>query len=164
VFAVNKADRPGADRLRTENEVMLGMRGGAAGETGHHGVDLSRANVARQARDAARSDDGATWTPPVLRTTATEGAGIDELAAALDRHFGYLERSGHLRERRRARLRERVVDVAEARVRQRLWRDAATAAWLDEQLPALESGRTTPFGVADALLARSAGLLSGRTP
>jgi LAO/AO transport system kinase len=165
VFAVNKADRPGADRLRTEIEVMLGMRGGAAERgSGHHGVDLSRANVARQAREAARGDDGTAWTPPVLRTTATEGAGIDELAAALDRHFGYLARSGLLRERRRARLRERVVDVAEAKARQRLWGNRATEAWLEEQLPALESGRATPFGVADALLARSADLLSGRTP
>src|SRR3954465_9615163 len=29
IFTVNKADRPGADRLRNEIEIMLGMRGGA---------------------------------------------------------------------------------------------------------------------------------------
>ena len=28
IFIVNKADRPGADRLRNEIEIMLGMRGG----------------------------------------------------------------------------------------------------------------------------------------
>ena len=163
VFAVNKADRPGADRLRTEIEVMLGMRSGAAAaDGGHHGVDLSRANVARQAREAARRDEPA-WTPPVLRLTATECAGTDELADALDRHVRYLDSSGTLRERRRARLRERVVDVVETRTRQRLWGDPATLEWLEERLPDLESGRATPFGVADALLARSAGLLTGRT-
>jgi LAO/AO transport system kinase len=163
VFAVNKADRPGAERLRTEIEVMLGMRGGAAdGGEGHHGVDLSRTNIARQARDAARRDEP-SWTPPVLRLIATEGTGIAELADALDRHFRYLETSGTLRERRRARLRERVVDVVETRTRQRLWGDRATLAWLEERLPELESGRATPFAVADALLARSAGLLTGRT-
>jgi len=31
------------------------------------------------------------WTPSVIRTTATEGRGIDELADALDRHAAYLE-------------------------------------------------------------------------
>jgi LAO/AO transport system kinase len=163
VFAVNKADRPGAERLRTEIEVMLGMRAGAATTSGgHHGVDLSRTNLARQAREAARRDEPA-WTPPVLRLVATGGTGIDELADALDRHFRYLETSGALRERRRARLRERVVDVVETKARQRLWRDRSTLAWLEEQLSDLESGRATPFGVADALLARSADLLTGRT-
>jgi LAO/AO transport system kinase len=163
VFAVNKADRPGAERLRTEIEVMLGMRAGAAeAGGGHHGVDLSRTNLARQAREAARRDEP-SWTPPVLRLIATEGTGIDELADALDRHFRYLEASGTLRERRRARLRERVVDVVETKTRQRLWGDRATSAWLEAQLPELESGRATPFAVADALLARSADLLTGRT-
>ena len=164
VFAVNKADRPGADRLRTEIELMLGMRPGATsgGTTGHHGVDLSRNNLARQVREAATRDD-ARWTPPVLRTIGTEDQGIAELADALDRHFQYLETSGQLRSRRRARLRDRVVDVVEDKTRQRLWADEDTAAWLEARLPQLESGEATPFEIADALLARSADLLSGRT-
>ena len=164
VFAVNKADRPGADRLRTEIELMLGMRPGAAsaGSSGHHGVDLSRGNLARQVREAAASDDS-RWTPPVLRTIGTEEQGIAELAEALDRHFQYLEASGQLRTRRRARLRDRVVDVVEAKTRQRLWADADTTSWLEARLPQLEEGEATPFEIADALLARSADLLSGRT-
>jgi LAO/AO transport system kinase len=164
VFAVNKADRPGADRLRTEIELMLGMRPGAssAATSGHHGVDLSRNNLARQVREAAVHDD-TRWTPPVLRTIGTEEQGIPELAEALDRHFQYLETSGQLRTRRRARLRDRVVDVVEDKTRQRLWADADTTAWLEARLPQLEAGEATPFEIADALLARSADLLSGRT-
>ncbi|MEO8562809.1 MAG: methylmalonyl Co-A mutase-associated GTPase MeaB [bacterium] len=164
VFVVNKADRPGGDRLRTEIELMLGMRPGATtpATTGHHGVDLSRNNLAKQMREAAASDTE-QWTPPVLRTVASEGAGIAELVGALDRHFRYLEGSGTLRERRRERMRERVLDATDEKVRQRLWNDAATSDWLEERLPELESGRATPFGVADALLARSADLLTGRT-
>jgi LAO/AO transport system kinase len=68
-----------------------------------------------------------------------------------------------LRERRRSRLRERVVEVVEDKTRRRLWSDAATNAWLEERLPALESGDATPFGIADALLARSADLLTRTT-
>jgi hypothetical protein len=52
------------------------------------------------------------------------------------------------------------VDVVQERVSARLWRDAATNRWLDGQLPALESGATNPFAVADALLARSTDLLT----
>jgi LAO/AO transport system kinase len=165
VFTVNKADRPGADRLRNEIEIMLGMRAGSAMRNvpAHHGVDLSRNNLLRQVREAARSDDAESWTPPVLSTVAAKEQGIDELAEALDRHFRYLERSGTLRTRRRARLRERVVEVVESKTRQRLWGDEATNAWLEERLPALEAGQATPFGIADALLSRSADLLTRTT-
>ena len=165
IFAVNKADRPGADRLRNELELMIGLRSGATLRhvPAHHGVDLSRGNLLRQVREAARADDADRWTPPVLKTVAAKDEGIGELVEALDRHFHYLERSGMLRERRRARLRERVVEVAEDRMRRRLWTDADTNEWLDARLPALESGEATPFAVADALLARSADLLTRKT-
>ncbi|MFL5605717.1 MAG: methylmalonyl Co-A mutase-associated GTPase MeaB [Gemmatimonadaceae bacterium] len=165
VFTVNKADRPGADRLRNEIEIMLGMRAGATMRNvpAHHGVDLSRNNLVKQVREAAAADDAEHWTPPVLRTVALKGEGIDDLVQALDRHFRYLERSGMLRERRRSRLRERVVEVVEDKTRRRLWGDAATNAWLEDRLPSLESGQATPFGIADALLARSADLLTRTT-
>jgi len=161
VFTVNKADRPGADRLRNEIEIMLGMRSGATMRNvpAHHGVDLSRNNILRQVREASATDDD-VWIPPVLRTIAAKDEGVGELVDALDRHFRYLERSGQLRERRRARLRERVVEVVEDKARRRLWSDAATNAWLEERLPELEAGRATPFGIAEALLARSADLLT----
>src|SRR5262249_19532643 len=160
-----KADRPGADRLRNELELMLGLRDGATLKNvpAHHGVDLGRAmtmdekmamNPARAARAAAKGEQTDRWTPPVLRSIAMQGEGLAELAGAVDRHFSYLERSGDLGTRRRARLRERVVDVVQERVNTRLWRDAATNRWLDDQLPALESGTTNPFAVADELLAR----------
>ena len=165
LFVVNKADRPGADRVRHDIEVMLGMRGGAAygNVPAHHGVDLKRImNPARAARQAAAEDAAAEgrWTPPVLATVAAQEQGIAELMAALDRHHGYLEASGELRRRRRARLRERVVEVVEHKLRSRLWGDADTNAWVEAQLPALEAGETTPFAVGDRLLARSGDLLT----
>ena len=172
IFVVNKADRPGADRLRHELELMLGLR---SGETlrnvpAHHGVQLGRAmtkqermavNPARAAREAAAKADADRWTPAVLRSVAVKKEGVDEVIAAVDRHFQYLERSGELHLRRRARLRRRVVEVVESKVRRRLWSDAALVTWLDGQLPDLESGARHPFEVADALLARSGDLLTG---
>ena len=170
LFVVNKSDRPGADRLRHELELMLGLRGGNTLKNvpAHHGVELGRAltreerlamNPARAAREAAHGDSE-SWTPPVLRAVASKDEGIGELAAALDRHAHYLERSGRLGERRRARLRERVVEVVEDMVRRRLWRDEDTGRWLDARLPGLESGKTNPFATADELLERSKDLLT----
>jgi LAO/AO transport system kinase len=173
VYTVNKADRPGADRLRNDIELMLGLRAGAALQNvpAHHGVDLRSVpdrdalrdamNPARAARAAAQGEPTDRWTPPVLRSIAAQQEGIVEIADALDRHFRYLERSGELRARRRARLRERVMEVVEQQVRQRLWRDAGTLAWIDDQLDGLEAGTLVPFAVADALRARSQELLTG---
>jgi LAO/AO transport system kinase len=177
VFVVNKADRPGADRLRNELELMLGLRHGATMKNvpAHHGIDLSslaapkpaltpeeRAamNPGKAARAAARAENPEYWTPPVIRTVASNGEGIGDLVEAADRHRSYLEKSGTLGERRRARLRDRVVDVVEMRVRTRLWSDAGTKAWLDTKLAALQDGTTNPFAVADELLERSARLLT----
>lgn len=173
IFVVNKADRPGADRMCNELELMLGLRSGETLKNvpAHHGVQLGRAmtkqerlamNPARAAREAAEKQAD-RWTPVVLRTVATKKEGIAELTSAVDRHFQYLERSGELHTRRRARLRRRVVEVVESRVRRRLWTDAPLVAWLDEQLPDLEAGSRNPFEVADALLARSAELLTRTT-
>ena len=162
VFVVNKSDRPGADRLRNELELMLGLRGGSTMKDvpAHHGVNLGSINPARAARAAAKETHPDQWTPPVLRAVAAKAEGVTEVTDALDRHFAYLESSGTLGERRRARLRERVMDVVEARVRQRLWRDDGTNQWLSGQLGALEAGATNPFDVAEALLARSGSLLT----
>jgi LAO/AO transport system kinase len=174
IFVVNKADRPGADRLRNELELMLGLRSGETLKNvpAHHGAQLGRAmtkeerlamNPARAAREAARTKQEVKWTPPVLRSVAMKHEGVDEIVAAVDSHFHYLEQSGALRTRRRARLRRRVVEVVESRVRRRLWTDAGLAAWLEDQLAALETGSHNPFEVADELLARSADLLTRTT-
>jgi LAO/AO transport system kinase len=163
IFVVNKADRPGADRLRNDVELMLGLRKGVSfgNVPAHHGVDLRRMNPARIAREAAAAGNPATWTPPVLSAIATKQEGITEMVAALDRHFAYLEQTGTLRARRRERMRERVMDVVERKVRDRLWKNARTMTWLDEQLPSVEEGRSTPFAVADQLLRQSGELVRG---
>jgi LAO/AO transport system kinase len=176
VYTVNKADRPGADRLRNDIELMLGLRAGVTmkGMPAHHGVDLrgiadkdalrDAMNPARAARQMAQEEAPDTWTPPVLRTVAAKGEGIDELISSLDRHYRYLVTSGDLRERRRRRLRERVMEIVEQQLRQRLWSSAETLAWLDAQLPVLESGAVAPFTTADELRARSADLMTGGSP
>jgi LAO/AO transport system kinase len=163
IFVVNKSDRPGADRLRNDVELMLGLRKGVSfgSVPAHHGVDLKRTNPARLAREAAAAENPKTWTPPVLSAVATKQEGIAEMVAALDRHFAYLEQTGTLRTRRRERMRERVIDVVERKVRDRLWKDSRTMTWLDEQLPSVEEGRSTPFAVADQLLRQSGELVRG---
>lgn len=161
LFAVNKADRPGADRLRNDIELMLGLRAGLALKNvpAHHGVDLSSVNPGKAARQAAAAEQDEGWVPPVLRTVAAKGEGVEEVVEALDRHARYLEASGELARRRRDRWREQVIEVAEQRLRRRVWGNAGIQAFIEGQLPAIASGTTSPFGIADELLRRGADLL-----
>src|SRR4051812_47476934 len=138
IFVVNKADRPGADRLRNELELMIGLRQGDVLKNmpAHHGVDLGRAmtkaeklamNPAKAAREAAK-EQAQGWTVPVLRSVAVKKEGVEDVVAALDRHGHYLEESGILGERRRRRLRDRVVEIVERTLHTRLWTNARTTA------------------------------------
>lgn len=142
LFVVNKADRPGADRMRHEMQMMLKLRTG----------QLGRYSPATQAAHS--------WTPPVLATMAERGEGIEELATALDAHFDYLESSGVLHSRRRGRLRDRVIEAVDRSVRDRIWRDRSLLARLDAMLPAVEDGTTTPLAASQELIALAAQMLA----
>ncbi|HEX2723812.1 MAG TPA: methylmalonyl Co-A mutase-associated GTPase MeaB [Gemmatimonadaceae bacterium] len=166
VFVINKSDRPGADRLRNDVELMLGLRKGNSYSNmpAHHGVDMSRLmNPARAAREAASTAEADHWTPPVLRTVAVKQEGIDTVVESLDRHFNYLERTGALRQRRRERLTERVLEVAERKIRRRLMEDETAMEWVRNRVDDLEAGVVTPYVVADDLLAAYGNLVKGAT-
>ena len=89
LFVVNKAHRPGADRLKKEILIVNGLRTGrpAASIPAHHGVDPF-------------SDEQEIWASPVLMSVASRGDGVPELAEAVDRHFEWLRATGTLETRR----------------------------------------------------------------
>jgi LAO/AO transport system kinase len=167
VFVINKADRPGADKLRTEVELMLGLRMGEVlrNVPAHHGVDIKAPmNPARAARAAARDAGSERWIPPVLKTVAQKNEGTEELVAALERHWNALELSGQLAQRRRARLRQRIIEIVEDRIRTRLWSNRGVTEFVESRLESVQSGARTPFDVADELLRSAAAVISGESP
>ena len=167
VFVVNKADRPGADRLRQELEIGMGLRRGNAFRhvPSHHGVDLSRA-VGTEARahggtgnppDRASvppSPSASAWEPPVIVTVAFKDDGVAELVEALDRHFAALEATGALAERRRRRLEVRTREVLERALRKWVWSDSGPKAEVDEALADVASGRRSPYEAAAEVVRR----------
>ncbi len=151
IFVVNKADRPGADRLRKEIEVMKAVRSGSAlkGVPAHHGVDLSRIAESRQVEPTEPSVP--SWDPPVLKTVGSTGEGVDELLEAIDAHYERLEETGELYERRaRGKLAHcrAVIDRAIAR-----HSDARLRARLPEHVAELRDGAVSPYALARSLLA-----------
>ncbi len=51
-----------------------------------------------------------SWTPPIIRTAALEGRGIEDLAAAIEKHASYLDQSGGRRKREVARARLEILE------------------------------------------------------
>ena len=141
VFVVNKSDRPGADRLKQEIEVMLGIRRGQAFRhvAAHHGRSESR-HVTFQ--------PSAAWEPPVLSTVAHQGQGIAELAAAFDAHHAWAVATGALATRRRERLIARTRAVVERALRRWAWGELGVEELVAARLDDVAAGRRSPYEVA----------------
>jgi GTPase len=149
VYVVNKSDRPGADKLRQEVEVMLGIRRGSAFR--HVAPHHPRPRAGEGAGGRGRAGDGG-WEPPVLNAVATKGEGTAELAAALDRHHAYLQESGKFAERRRQRLAQRTRAVLERAVRQWVAESTRAEELLASRLDEVAEGRKSPYDVAAEIL------------
>jgi len=152
VFVINKADRPGADRMVRDVSMMLHLRMGQAlrNVPAHHGLDHARAarRAGGEAGASAEKPAREGWEIPVLRSVAREGHGVAEVAAALDRHRAWLDASGERARRRRTRLVERVRDEVDRRLRDLAWQDGAAGRLLADLVPSLEAGLRSPYEIA----------------
>jgi LAO/AO transport system kinase len=156
VFAVNKADREGADRTVRDLQTMLELRRTVQGRPLDHDADHRFAGGPPAARAGAPQPDG-EWEPPIVRTVAVKGEGIAELAGAIEAHRAHLEATGQRRAREVARaragfvtvLRERLLAGALARLEAEMGRLDAVAA----RIAAREAD---PYQLAEELAARLA--------
>ena len=104
VFAVNKADREGADRaagdLRSMLELRRVTRDDRVGGPATDGLDGSQGSAPEPPGSGP-----AFWEPPIIKTVALSGAGVGDLADALERHLAHLVASGEREARQRGRAR-----------------------------------------------------------
>src|SRR5437773_2572869 len=149
LYVINKSDRPGADKLKQEVEVMLGIRRGNAFAhiTPHHQPRAATGGKGRQ-----RAETADVWEPPVLTTVASKGEGIPELVDALNRHHSFLETSGKLAERRKRRLATRTRAVVNRAIRQWVWDETQAEDLLAKRLDDVAAGTRTPYEVAAEVL------------
>jgi LAO/AO transport system kinase len=151
VFAVNKADREGADRAVSELATMLELRRSTATRPGlehdaHHQLERT---------EAWDPHDPGFWEPPIVKTVATRDQGVGELAEAVESHRRHLEQTGQRRQREVARaraafvtmLRERLLEGALARLE-------GEQGQLDEIAARIASRAADPYALADELAAR----------
>lgn len=111
VFAINKADRPGADQLSAEVSVRV-----------------------EQDAHIKPSD----WSPCVVKTVAVNDEGVTDLWDAIQAHRNHLEKTGRFIEKRRERTRRETLRMIHnelfRRVRQRLQDNGQLDRLVDEIL------------------------------
>jgi LAO/AO transport system kinase len=123
VYAVNKADRDGADQTVRELRHMISL-----GER----------------RDAGQ------WRQPVAKTVAARGE-VDELVDALDKHQAWLSSSGELAARRRRRAAIEIEALAVEALRLR-FSDLQGDARLVDLAASVVDGQLDPYAAADQLV------------
>ena len=125
VFVVNKADRDGADQVARDLRYMQSLGG--------------------------RHSDAGAWRPPIVKTVAARGEGVDDVLAALEKHRAWLDEHGELDRRRQARAAAEIEAIALGTVKQRLAQVHGSAA-LDEAAARVVAGETDPYSAADLLV------------
>jgi LAO/AO transport system kinase len=150
IFVVNKADRPGAERLVQEVDVMLGLRSGNAYRqiVPHHSAREMGTSSSR-----AEPVDEAKWSPPTLTTIALQGTGVAELIDALDRHHYHLSETGELALRRRERLMRHTREVVDRSLSVMAWHESDGERILEEGIDGLVKGEVSPYRLAQRIVA-----------
>jgi LAO/AO transport system kinase len=127
VFAVNKADTPGADRAAAALREAVEFRYDA--------------------------HDPTAWHPPVLKVEATTGTGLDDMMQALDRHRSHLTaHPTQLRRRLLTGARLQVAELVAVALRRRYFLEDHRDARLTRVLDEVVERRCDPYGAAERLL------------
>jgi GTPase len=156
LLIVNKADREGADQAVM---ALQAMRGGALYGEQHEVRPSSLDRRGRAFDPDNRSENGehgpqadGSWLPPIAKTVATTGEGVESLRCWIEAHRAYLHASGSYTEREAARAASMLDQVLCQQLK------AALAARLsDGQLTrlvaAVANRELDPYGAAEQLLA-----------
>lgn len=123
IFVVNKADQPQAAKAASEIRDLLRM-------------DL----VQRE------------WPPPIVKTVATTGEGLQDLWMRIQQHRAFLERSGQLETRRKARLEREIVAIAERKLRERIIQPRTETLHFQDTVDLVFERRMDPYTAADSIL------------
>ncbi len=127
VFAVNKADTPGADRIVSALREAVDFR-----------VD---------------PHDAQAWHPPILKTQATDGSGIDALIDALQKHADHLQAHPEaMRRRQRDQARIRLLEQVSDLIRARHAQDSTQHDRFEELLDQIVGRTSDPYSAATRLL------------
>jgi LAO/AO transport system kinase len=122
ILVVNKADRPGADQTAKDLTQMLNL-----------------------------GTQRTSWRPPVIRTSAKDGSGIQDLIAGVQQHRAWAAESGEARRRSVEAMRNEIQMLMQERVLREL-RERLDKDGLEEIVSRVVDKDLDPYGAVDVLL------------
>lgn len=122
LFAVNKADLDGADKLVAQVSGML---------------------------DIVKHD--AVWRPPIVKLISAENKGIDQLWQAIESHKAHQQQSGEWQARRLLHQRNEVREIVEYEVA-RIVDELLTREDVANELQEIGLGTTNPYRLASRIV------------
>jgi LAO/AO transport system kinase len=126
VFAINKADRDGVLRTERELEQLLAI---------------------------SERRDG--WKPPIVKTVATEGSGVEDLAEAIKRHDEFFASSTEESQNRRISIaHHRIIELLRERLLEAAINKGTTPAELRSMAESVARRRRDPYSIVDEILER----------
>jgi LAO/AO transport system kinase len=125
IFVINKCDREGAERAESEIRAMQSV--------------------------AARSDQ---WVPPIVKTVASAGKGIAELAAAIAGYEQYLVQANLLVQKKTENWRERLLEMLRDAVLQRLLREHIGDGAVGKYAAEIVARSRDPYSLVEEIVSR----------
>jgi len=145
LLVINKADRPGVDATERALRSSLQLAHPVEKVFRHHSPSGEELLIES---DAAAKQ---IWTPPILRTVATDGTGIEALAEEVHRHRLFLEETGGWDRRNKVRLQSELDAILQATLVAR-WHDQAPEQLYQQTLEKVVSREISPWQAVQALL------------
>lgn len=125
LFTINKADREGTDKLNIEIEMML---------------ELNPEHVG--------------WRPPINRTIASKGKGIEAVVDSIEAHKAYLIESGKLNDIRKARIKNEVTAMLNDHVNRYIDKNVIQTDEFDNLVVKMQSREIEPYSVVDDIVGK----------
>jgi LAO/AO transport system kinase len=155
VFAVNKADREGADSAVRDLELMISL-----GNESIRALSRVRGHATHSSADgfapsggpgaAGEGTDG-RWTPPIVKCVASRGDGVAEVVEALVRHRAWVESTELGKAGRRARLAEQIREALREALIEAAVHDLGS--YVDEAVRAVDTRSIDPYTAIEELVA-----------
>ena len=109
-------------------------------------------SMVREIRGVLALGPKTDWNVPIVKTEATEGTGVEELAHTIDAHYDHISAAGTLEERRGRNLRNEVMGLAAVRLRRELERSMRTDDRVRELLDRVVKRELDPASAAELVL------------
>lgn len=125
LFTINKADREGTDKLNIEIEMML---------------ELNPEHVG--------------WRPPINRTIASKGEGIEAVVDSIEEHQKYLYDSGEIVKIRKARIKNEVTAMLNDKVNRYIDKNVVATDEFDSLVEKLQGREIEPYSVVNDIVGK----------